>query len=146
MFSFQPDNSKWWCIGVILKILFPVFLKYATCIITESVSNTGIIAITNNIIGIFKYNANPDITPPSNNEPVSPINTLAGCKLNTKNPKVAPITALPNIDTSGTLNVIPIITKHVIISELTLDDKPSIPSVKFIAFVVASITTIANGM
>ena len=36
----------------------------------------------------------------SNNEPVSPINTFAGCKLNIKNPNVAPITILPNIDTS----------------------------------------------
>ena len=82
----------------------------------------------------------------SKSEPVSPIKTFAGCNLNTKNPKVAPITLLPNIETSGTLKVIPIITKHVIISELTLDDNPSIPSVKFIAFVVANITKIANGI
>ena len=41
LFSFHPDSSKWWCIGVILKILFPVFLKYLTWIITDIVSITG---------------------------------------------------------------------------------------------------------
>ena len=34
-----PDSSKWWCKGDILKILLPVFLKYATWIITDKVSN-----------------------------------------------------------------------------------------------------------
>ena len=50
----------------------------------------------------YRELANPDITPPSIKEPVSPINTFAGCKLNIKNPNVAPITILPNIDTSYT--------------------------------------------
>ena len=82
----------------------------------------------------------------SNKEPVSPINTFAGCKLNIKNPKVAPITTLPNIEISGVINLIPIIVKHVIIIDETLEHSPSIPSVKFIAFVVPNITKIANGM
>ena len=43
-------------------------------------------------------------------------------------------------------NIVAITVKHVIIIVLTLDDNPSIPSVKFIAFVVASITKIANGI
>ena len=64
LFSFHPDNSKWWCNGAILNILLPVFLKYATWIITDNVSNTGINAITKSNIGIFKYNAIADITPP----------------------------------------------------------------------------------
>ena len=64
LFSFQPDNSKWWCKGAIFNNLFPpVFLKYTTCITTDKVSNTGIAAITINIKGIFKYNAIADITP-----------------------------------------------------------------------------------
>ena len=54
LLSFQPDNSKWWCKGAILNILFPVFLKYATWIMTDKVSNTGIRAITINNNGIFK--------------------------------------------------------------------------------------------
>ena len=113
--------------------------------ITDNVSNTGTSAITSNSSGIFKYNANPDITPPNSNEPVSPINTFAGCKLNIKNPIVAPITILPNIDTSGIPIFIPITVNPVIIIDDILDDNPSIPSVKFIAFVVARITTIAAG-
>jgi len=64
LLSLQPDSSKWWCNGAILKILFPVFLKCATCIITDKVSNTGINAININNSGIFKYNAIADITPP----------------------------------------------------------------------------------
>ena len=121
-------------------------MKYATCIITDNVSKTGIIAIKINNNGIFKYNANPDITPPSINDPVSPINTFAGCKLNIKNPNVAPITILPNIDTSYTWLLIPITVKHVIIIAETLEDNPSIPSVRFTAFVVASTTIIASGI
>ena len=38
--SAHPFFSKWWCIGAILKILFPVNLKEITWMITETVSNT----------------------------------------------------------------------------------------------------------
>ena len=145
LFSFHPDNSKWWCNGAILNILFPVFLKNATCNITDNVSITGTNAIIKSNNGIFKYNANPDITPPKSNDPVSPINTFAGCKLNIKNPSVAPITILPKTETSPIPIISPITVKHVIIIADTLDDNPSIPSVKFIAFVVARITIIAAG-
>ena len=129
-----------------MNILFPVFLKYATCIITDKVSKTGTSAIIINSNGIFIYRAIAEITPPNNNEPVSPINTLAGCRLNIKNPNTAPTTTLPKIPISSIPNNIPIIVKHVIIIAETLEDNPSIPSVKFIAFVVAKITIIANGI
>ena len=110
------------------------------------VSITGIIAIKSNNNGIFKYKAIAEITPPNKSEPVSPINTFAGCKLNIRNPNTAPITMLPNTDISGCPNIIPITVKHVNIIALTLDAKPSIPSVKFTAFVVPKITNIANGI
>ena len=110
------------------------------------VSNTGINAITSNNNGISKYKANPDITPPSIREPVSPINTLAGWILNIRNPKTAPMTILANIDTSYNCKLIPIIAKQVIIIAHTLDDKPSIPSVKLTAFVAPNMTRIANGI
>ena len=121
-------------------------MKHATCIITDIVSITGIIAITNNISGIFKYSATPDITPPKNSEPVSPINAFAGYMLNIKNANTAPIVIAPNITISFTPNIVAIIVKHVIIIADTVDDNPSIPSVKFTAFVVPSITNIANGI
>ena len=82
----------------------------------------------------------------NNREPVSPINTFAGCKLNIKKPSTEPITMLPNIEISVKLFCIPIIVKQVIIIAETLDESPSIPSVKFIALVVANITIIANGI
>ena len=104
------------------------------------------IAIISNINGIFKYNAIPDITPPKNNEPVSPINTLAGYILNIKNANTAPITIAPNTTISFTPSIVAIIVKHVIIIVHTLGDKPSIPSVKFIALVAPNNTNIANGI
>ena len=81
----------------------------------------------------------------NNREPVSPINTFAGCKLNIKKPSTEPITMLPNIEISVKLYCIPIVKQVIIIAE-TLDESPSIPSVKFIALVVANITIIANGI
>ena len=86
------------------------------------------------------------LLPRSKSEPVSPIKTFAGCKLNIKNPSVAPITILPNTEISACPCIIPMIVKQVTIIALTLEERPSIPSVKFIAFVVASITTIAKGI
>ena len=96
--------------------------------------------------GIFKYNAIAEIIPPSIKDPVSPINTFAGCKLNIKNPNVAPTAILANNDTSNILLLIPITAKHVIISAEILEHNPSTPSVKLIAFVVPSITIIASGI
>lgn len=104
--------------------------------ITDNVSSTGINAIISNKIGILKYKARPDITPPRRSEPVSPMNTFAGCRLNIKNPSTAPMTILPNNDISATPNKIPITVKQVIIMVHTLDESPSIPSVKLMAFVV----------
>lgn len=129
-----------------MKILFPVNLYDATCNITEIVSSTGINATISSIKGILKYNAIPDITPPKNSDPVSPIKIFAGCILKIKNPNTAPITIAPKIPSSYTPNFKAIIVKHVIIIVHTLDDNPSIPSVKFTAFVVPKITIIANGI
>ena len=82
----------------------------------------------------------------NNNEPVSPIITLAVCKLNNKNPKHEPTTTLPKTVTSFTSNIIATTVMKVIMMALTLLANPSTPSVKFTAFVVANITKIANGI
>jgi len=120
-----------------LKILFPVLLKCATCNITDNVSSIGIIAIITNNKGIFKYKAIAATAPPSIKDPVSPIITFDGYKLNNKNPKHAPDKALPNKVTSFISNIIAITVKHVNIIVVTLLDKPSTPSVKLIAFVLS---------
>ena len=62
--------------------------------------------------------------------------------------KTIPITfpILPNTDTSYIWPLIPITVKQVIIIDETLEDNPSIPSVRLIAFVAASITIIASGI
>ena len=84
--------------------------------------------------------------PPKRREPVSPINTFAGCKLKTKNAKFVPHTILPNNTTSFTLYFIPITVRQAITMVVTLVANPSIPSVKLTAFVVPSITKITKGI
>ena len=82
----------------------------------------------------------------SSNEPVSPINTLAVFRLNIKNPKHDPTIILPKTITSFTSKIIAITVKHVAIIADILVLNPSIPSVKFIAFVVPNITNITKGI
>lgn len=82
----------------------------------------------------------------SNNEPVSPIKTFAVFKLNIKNPKHAPTIILPNTTISFISKIIAITVKHVVIIADIEVLRPSIPSVKLIAFVVPNITNITNGI
>ena len=82
----------------------------------------------------------------SNSDPVSPINTLAVFRLNIKNPKQAPTIMLPNTTTSFISNIIAITVKQVVIIAEIDVLKPSIPSVKFTALVVPSITNITKGI
>ena len=65
---------------------------------------------------------------------------------NIKNARFAPQTILPSSTTSFTPSLIPIIVRVAIIIVVILVAKPSIPSVRFTAFVVPSITKIANGI
>ncbi len=82
----------------------------------------------------------------SNNDPVSPIKTFALFKLKIKNPKHAPIIILPKTITSFISSIIAITVKQVVIIAEIDVLSPSIPSVKFTAFVVPSITNITNGI
>ena len=81
-------------------------------------------AITIKSNGIFKYKAKQEISPPINKDPVSPIITFAGWRLNIKNPSIAPTAILPNIETSGTFFKIEITVRQDIIKALTLEDNP----------------------
>ena len=123
------------------------FIKWAilgVALILVSIIGINAIIINNN--GIFKYKAIPAIAPPKSKDPVSPINTLAGWRLNIKNPKQAPIKIVPANVTSLIPNIILIDTRQVKIIVVTLVDNPSIPSVKLTAFVVPNKTNIANGI
>ncbi len=85
-------------------------------------------------ISIFVKIATALIAPPSASEPVSPINTFAGCALNTRNPKTAPTTATQKIaalnwsiveaNTANAPNAIAAVPAR----------RPSRPSVRFTAF------------
>ena len=66
--------------------------------------------------------------------------------MKSKNPKAAPITIHPKIVVSLISQTIEITVKQVSIIVVTLVANPSIPSVKFTAFVVANITITANGI
>ena len=66
--------------------------------------------------------------------------------LKIKNPRQIPITMVPNTTTSFTSKIIAITVKQVITTADMVGHKPSTPSVKLMAFVVAKITKIANGI
>ena len=89
--SAQPFFSKWWCNGAIWKILFPVNLKLMTWTITDKVSKTKRPPTIANTISCFVIIERVPIPPPSDKEPVSPINTFAGGALNHKKPSADPI-------------------------------------------------------
>ena len=93
--SAHPFCSKWWCKGAILNILLPVSLNDKICTITDTVSNTKRPPIITNTNSCLDADAVTPITPPSDNEPVSPIKTIAGGALNHKKPNPDPIIA-PN--------------------------------------------------
>lgn len=79
-------------------------------------------------------------------EPVSPMNIFAGCRLNIKNPKHAPHSTQPNTVISSMPYLAAMTDRHAIIIIEMDAPNPSIPSVRFTAFVAASITNIANGI
>ena len=100
--SAHPFFSKWWWIGAILKILFPVNLNDTTCAITETASKTNNPPVIANTISCFVIIPTAPSEPPKEREPVSPINIFAGGALNHKNPRQEPITAPKNTATSPT--------------------------------------------
>ena len=65
--------------------------------------------------------------------------------LNIKNPKHPPVTTLPNTVISFTSSKIATTVNNVTIIAVILDARPSIPSVKFIAFVAPNIINMVNG-
>ena len=89
--------------------------------------------------GIFSMYAIDATNPPSAREPVSPINTLAGYTLYTRNPNKLPIAAQ---EIGARPDPVPIATtvKNVAINAVTEEARPSRPSVKFAPFTVPSTT------
>ncbi len=94
---------------------------------------------------MYKFFATPNIEiidneNPKKFEPVSPINVLAGAKLNGKNPTNAPAKAVINIiDINGdpfSTNITN--NDNADITDIP-DDKPSNPSIKLIALVTPTI-------
>ena len=121
-------------------------MKYVTCIITDSASAKYIPPT----IGInkteFVKTANATTAPPNAIEPVSPINTLAGFTLNTKNPIHPPIVAAANVATATSLATNKAnATKKVDTTAVIPEASPSRPSVKFTALTVPIIMNIIIG-
>ena len=84
--------------------------------------------------------------PPRARDPVSPINILAGFLLNTRNPRHPPHTAAQKYEPAAKPYVIPTTEKNKVTRAVDPDARPSSPSVKFTAFVIASITKTINGI
>ena len=68
-------------------------MNEVTCIITETVSRTNNPPIIANTISCFVATAIAPIALPTDNDPVSPIKTIAGGALYHKKPKPEPIKA-----------------------------------------------------
>ena len=100
--SAHPFFSKWWCIGAILKIRFPVNLKEITCTITETASKTNKPPVIAKTISCLVIIPTAPKEPPKASEPVSPINIFAGGALNQRKPMHAPIIEPQNTATSPT--------------------------------------------
>ena len=82
--------------------------------------------------------------PPNAQDPVSPINTLAGYTLYTKKPNKLPATAHVIGEISAFITTATTV-KKVATNNVTPDARPSRPSVKFTPFTVPNITKNING-
>ena len=159
--SAHPFFSKWWCIGAILKILFPVNLKEITWIITDAVSNTNNPPIIAKTISCLTIMAMAARDPPKESDPVSPIKILAGGALYQRNPKHDPTIEPQKIESSPTSGMYWICKySEKIVLPTTYEIKvkesatnitgtvanPSKPSVKLTAFEAPIITNKPKGM
>ncbi|MOA33192.1 hypothetical protein D3C78_1544640 [compost metagenome] len=120
-------------------------MKDRTCNTTDSISITKIPPITKNSSSLFVTIAIAAIAPPMPREPVSPINTLAGCALNTRNPSTAPIMAAAQTAAGIDVACIAITAYAPKAIALTPDSNPSRPSVKLTALLIASIMMMIKG-
>ena len=83
------------------KILLPVDLKEMTCKITDIASQTKTKPTTANKISVCVKIPTAANAPPKASEPVSPMKTLAGWKLNFRKPIHAPTVAAQKIAKSA---------------------------------------------
>ena len=135
LFSLQPHLSRWWWIGAILNILFPVSLNHNTWRITEAPSMRYIPPTSNANNGFPRETAQEATTAPKKREPVSPIKIFAGWRLKIKKPTVAPIIADEKIATSSK-KAAEIYNRLTEIEKATEVASPSIPSVRFAQLII----------
>src|ERR1043166_469592 len=91
--SRQPDSSKWWCSGDILKTRRPVSLNEATWMITEAASSTKRPPTKISSTSCLMITAMQPIAPPRASDPTSPMKISAGWALNHRKPSEAPTIA-----------------------------------------------------
>ena len=83
--------------------------------------------------------------PPINREPVSPINTFAGCQFQIKKPMHAAALASPKAERPVIERIPAHKAKDRNAKKETVVFRPSIPSVKFTALTIPTMTTAAKG-
>ena len=147
LFSEYPFFSNAWWIGAKEKNLFLYNLKYATCNITDNVSNTNTIPENISNISIFFTKNIEAKNAPKNSDPLSPINIFALFKLKYiygKNVKKNILQIihknkfkLDKFINNNTINEIILINPWLIAN-------PSIPSVRLTAWDVEIITNAAH--
>src|SRR5450759_936011 len=102
--SGHPASSKWWCTGARLKTrcarAYSIpnrrlrHLNTVRCMSTDVVSATNTPPMMSSRNSLFSRIATVLRAPPRASDPVSPMNTSAGCELYHRNPTHAPKTAL----------------------------------------------------
>ena len=105
---------------------------------TETISITNMPPIRTSNISVLVSMATAAIPPPMPNEPVSPMNTFAGCALKTRKPSIPPIIAAENMADSCSLACSARIVNAPNAIAPEPASNPSTPSVKLTAFVVAN--------
>ena len=85
-------------------------------------------------------NASAHTMPPRKSEPVSPINTFAGWKFQTRKPRQPPATAALNAVTPSIKSVLEISIKETATKKVIEPSRPSTPSVRLTAFTMPTIT------
>ena len=72
--------------------------------------------------------------PPRNNEPVSPIKVFAGFQFQQRKPRTPPSNAEDNMESPANFNITDAIIKVIATVAVTLEQRPSMPSVRFTLF------------
>ena len=116
-----------------------------TCSTTERISHRYTKPTGSSRMGRSRPKARAHTMPPMNREPVSPMNTLAGCQFHRRNPTQAAAEANPRADRPAMESMPAHRARLKKAKKETVVFSPSMPSVKLTALVTPTMTMAARG-